>query len=343
MGKWLEKYATSVRFWIMLAVAIYLGYALYFMVYGLQFSIQLSQDQYVWSLISKNSLWWQVIYYTSEGITGSIAIVLRAFAASFAFYAAYLYWRKKDIALPSIRKNVARALLLEAGFFLAIIPSIMAAFSYNLTSEYLFYFDHTPERIVLFGTAIPILAIVLVVPPLLLKLRSKVKVEAPMQDVLKWSALTGLSYIFVVFWLNYCMLWVANMVPYTRPNQLYGLDFLLEPLNFVSFAATAFGLLAIGVAGIVTLRPALKKEPTRVNLTYLGAVMVAFGGYFLFNTIYYFLTGGFEAHPSVWYEVISPMHNPNLWAMSLIVVGVPLIIQGRVKKTLLFSPPINDS
>ncbi len=332
MGTLREKYAGSIRFWILVAVAVYLVYALYFMVYGLQFSIQLSQDQYVWGLISKNSLWWQVMYYLSEGITGSIAIVLRAFAASFAFYAAFQYWRKKDTAMPAIRKNTARALLLEAGFFLAIIPSIIAAFSYNLTSEYLFYFDHTPERIVLYGTAIPILAIVLVVPPLLLKLRAKVKNDAPKEDIAKWGALTGLAYVLVVFWLNYCLLWVANMVPYTRPNQLYGFDFLLEPINFVSFAATAFGLLAIGIAAFITLRPAIKNKFTQVNLTYLGAVMVAFGGYFLFNTLYYFLTGGFEAHPSVWYEVISPMHNPNLWAMASIAVGIPLIVKGRLNK-----------
>lgn len=135
VGKWLQEYAGSIRFWILVAVAVYLGYALYFAVYGLQFSIQLSQDQYVYSLISKNSLWWQILYYTSEGITGSIAIMLRAFAAAFAFYAAFLYWRKKDTAMPAIRKSTSRALLLEAGFFLAIIPSVIAAFGYNSTKE----------------------------------------------------------------------------------------------------------------------------------------------------------------------------------------------------------------
>jgi len=331
MGNWLEKYVGSIRFWILVAVAVYLGYALYFAVYGLQFSLQLSQDQYVYGLISKNSLWWQVLYYTSEGITGSIAIVLRAFAACFAFYSAFLYWRKKDASFPAIRKNAARALLLEAGFFLAIIPSIIAAFAYNLTSEYLFYFDHTPEHILLFGTAIPCLAIVIAAPPLLLKLRAKVKCDAPKEEILKWASLTGLSYLFVVFWFNYIMLWAANMVPYPRANQVFGLDFLLQPTNFVSFAATVFGLLAIALSGLAVLLPALKKQPTKVNLTALGAVIVAFGSYFVFNTLYYTLTGGYEAHPSVWYEVISPMHNPNLWAIALILVGVPLIVWGRKK------------
>jgi hypothetical protein len=116
-----------------------------------------------------------------------VAIVLRAVAGLFAFYAAFLWWRKKDTALPAIRKKVSTALLLEAGFFLVLIPSIIAAFAYNLTSEYLFYFDHTPEQILLYGTAIPCLAIVLVVPPLLLKLRATIKHEAPTQEIVKWS------------------------------------------------------------------------------------------------------------------------------------------------------------
>ncbi|MCL5876447.1 MAG: hypothetical protein M1540_01385 [Candidatus Bathyarchaeota archaeon] len=332
MGNWKEKYVGSIRFWILVVVAVYLGYALYFAVYGLQFSLQLSQDQYVYSMISQNSLWWRILYYLSEGITGSIAIVLRAFAASFAFYAAFLYWRKKDTSLPIIRKNAARALLLEAGFFLAIIPSVIAAFAYNSTSEYLFYFGHTPNLLVLFGTAIPCLAIVLVVPPLLLKLRSKVKAQAPAEEIVKWASLTGLGYIFVTFWFNYTMLWAANMVPYPRAGGNYGLNFLLEPLNLASFAVTVFGLLGIGFFALFTLTPAIKKQAKQVNLTYLGAAIVAFSCYFIFNTLLYALTGGYDAHPSVWYEVISPMHNPNLWAVALILVGVPLIVGGLIKK-----------
>ena len=135
----------SIRFWVLILVSVYLGYALYFAVYGLQFSLQLTSDQYVYGLVTKNPWWWIMLYYGSEGVAGSVAIVLRAVGGFFAFYAAFLWWRKKDTSLPTIRKNVCRALLLEAGFFLALIPSIIAAFAYNLTSEYLFYFDHTPE------------------------------------------------------------------------------------------------------------------------------------------------------------------------------------------------------
>ena len=332
MGKWLEKYGGSIRFWVLILVSVYLGYALYFAVYGLQFSLQLTSDHYVYGLVTKNPWWWIVLYYGSEGVAGSVAIVLRAVGGFFAFYAAFLWWRKKDASLPTIRKNVCRALLLEAGFFLALIPSIIAAFAYNLTSEYLFYFDHTPERILLFGTAIPCMVIVLVVPPLLLKLRATIKQETSSQEIIKWSALTGIAYLFVVFWFNYSMLWAATMVPYPRAYQVYGLDFLMQPTNFLSFTITFFGLLALALTALAAFQPAIQKQPQKINLTYVGIVMVAFGSYFLFNTIYYYLTGSYEAHPSVWYEVIGPLHNPNLWGLTFIFVGVPLVIQGRIKK-----------
>ena len=332
MGKWLEKYAGSIRFWILVLVSVYLGYALYFAVYGLQFSLQLTSDHYVYDLVTKNPWWWIVLYYGSEGIAGSVAIVLRAVGGFFAFYAAFLWWRKKDAAFPTIRKNACRALLLEAGFFLALIPSIIAAFAYNLTSEYLFYFDHTPERILLFGTAIPCLAIVLVVPPLLLKLRAKIKREETHQKIIKWSALTGIAYLFVVFWFNYTMLWAATMVPYPRAYEVYGLEFLMQPTNFLSFVITVFGLLALALTALVVSLPAIKKQQQKINLNNVGIIMVAFGSYFLFNTLYYYLTGSYEAHPSVWYEVIGPLHNPNLWGIAFILVGVPLIIQNKIKQ-----------
>ena len=331
MGKWLEKYAGSIRFWVLVAVIVYFGYALYFAIYGLQFGLGFISDHYVYGLVTKDPWWWIVLYYGSEGIGGSVSIVLRAFAGAFAVYAAFLYWRKKDTAMHKIRKNAATALLLESGFFLALIPSVIAAFAYNLTSQYLFYFDHTPGLLLLYGTAIPCLAIVLVVPPLLLKLRSEIKNEAVPEEIVKWSCLSGLAYLFVVFWFNYSMLWVCVTVPYPRTYQQYGFNFIFQTTNFISFALTVFGLFALASTTALTLFPAIKKQSARVNLTSVGLIMIAFGSYFVFNTLYYYLTGTYRAHPSVWYEVIGPLHNPNLWAIALIFLGVPLIAYGKRK------------
>jgi hypothetical protein len=108
--KMLEKYAGSIRFWILVVSAVYLGYALYFAIYGLNFSFDLTHNQYVYNALTRNPWWWFSLYYGSEGVAGSVAIVLRAFAGVFAFYAAFLYWRKGNAAMPTVKKNAVRAL-----------------------------------------------------------------------------------------------------------------------------------------------------------------------------------------------------------------------------------------
>jgi magnesium-transporting ATPase (P-type) len=213
-----------------------------------------------------------------------------------------------------------------------LIPSVIAAFAYYSSTEYLYYFDHTPGLLLLYGTGIPCLAMVLVIPPLLLKLRAKILRGSSSQEIIKWICLTSVAYLFVVFWFNYSMLWAGSMVPYPKAQIQYGLSFLLEPANLASFAMTVFGLFAIAVFGLLFTLPAIRKQSTKLNLGGIGAVMVAFGGYFVFNTITYYLTGGYEAHPSVWYEVIGPLHNPNLWCVAFIFLGLAVLVRSKIKK-----------
>ena len=324
-----EKHAGSVGFWIFIAVCAYLGYALYFSIYALNFSIVTFQDAYVYNLVSKNPWWWAILYYGSEGVAGTVGLILRAIGGLFAVQAAYLHWRKKDTAQQQIRRKAGTALLMETGFFIAMIPSVIAAFAYNASSEYLFYFDHTPEMLLMYGTAIPCLAMVLTMPPLLLKLRAKVMDKASNQEIIKWASFTGVAYLFVVFWFNYSMLWAAVTVPYPHLQVQYGLSFILEPANFLSFVVTVFGLLTLAVLALVFTLPATTKQPNKPNLTGIGAVTAAFGGYFIFTTVIYYLTGGYEAHPGVWYEVIGPLHNPNLWCIAFIFIGLAVIVHRK--------------
>src|SRR5512139_2051493 len=191
MGRKLEKYAGSVRFWIFIVVCAYFAYAVYFAIYGLNFSISLIYDRYVYGLVSQNPWWWAVLYYGSEGISGSVSIVLRAVGGAFATYAAYVYWRKNDGTLPPVKSGVSKALLLEACAFLALIPSVIAAFAYYSSTEYLYYFDHTPGQLLLFGTGIPCLAMVLFIPPVLLKLRATIASSSPISEIIRWSSITS--------------------------------------------------------------------------------------------------------------------------------------------------------
>jgi len=332
MGKWLEKYAGSFRFWIVVVAATYFVYAVYYAASGMRDSFGMITSQYIYNSLSQNSWWWMVLFYGSEGVSGSLAIISRAIAGAFALYAAFLFWRKKDSEKPALRKSACLALMFETLFFLALIPSIIAATTYNLTSENLFYFGHTPGILLIYGTLIPCLAIVLTVPPLLLKLRSAIKHEATNQEITKWTSLTAVAYLFVVFWFTYLMLWTGETVPYTRVYEQWGLSFVLQPANLLSFCLTVFGLLALAISALITALPAIRNRPSQLNIARVGAILVAFGSYFIFNLFYYYLTGGYNAHPSVWYEVIGPLHNPNLWAIALVFLGVPILIYSKIKR-----------
>lgn len=332
MGKRSEKRVGTIEFWIFIVICVYLGYAIYFAVYGLNFSFATATNQYVYDMISQNPWWWGILYYGSEGVAGTVGLILRAAAGIFALHSVYLYWRKKDFAQAQIKRKAGTALLLETGFFLAMIPSVLAAFTYNASTEYLYYFDHTPGQLLLYGTAIPCLAMVLAISPLLLKLRSEIIHDASIQEIIKWGSLTATSYLFVVFWFNYSMLWAAAMVPYPHAQVQYGLSFLLEPANLLSFAITVFGLFLTAMLALLFTLPAIKKQPNKANLTRIGAIITALGGYFAFTIISYYLTGGYQAHPGVWYEVIGPPHNPNLWCIAFIFLGTAIIFHSKNKK-----------
>lgn len=327
-----KKYVGSLQFWVLIVIAVYFAYGVYFAASGMRDSIGMLSNEYIYTSLLQNPWWWMVLFYGSEGVTGSISIISRAVAGAFAFYAALLYWRKKDIARSTIRKSASAALLFEAIFFLALVPSIIAAVAYNLTSENLFYFGHTPELLLLYCTVLPILAIVLIVPPLLLKLRTTIKREEPQPEIVKWACLTAVAYMFVVFWFTYCMFWMGETIPYPGVYPRWGLDFVLQPANLLSFSLTVLGLLALSIATLVTTLPAIKKQTTQLNLTHIGRILVAFGAYFIFNVFYYYFTGGYNANPSVWYEVIGPLHNPNLWTIALAFLGAAVLIHGKTER-----------
>ena len=318
---------SSIRFLILIVVAAYFTLALYWAITGVYFSTSLPSDQYIFNQLSKGPLWWMILWYTSEGIFGTVGSILRAAAGLLALYSAFLFWRKKDSALPLIRGKVSKALLLEGCYFLCLIPFTLAGFAYYLSNANLYYFDHTPGSILLYVTGIPTLMMVVVIPPLLFKLRSQIAKGAPREDVVKWSCLTSVAYILVVFWLSYSMSAVGNMIPYERTQGQYGWSFFLEPIHFVSFVFTVLGLLIIALSGLIITLPAIRKLPVRISLKRVGAVTAAFGGYFLFDILYFYLTGGYASHPNVGYEIIGPPHNPNiLWSATFLFLGLALII-----------------
>ena len=174
MGNWLKNQIGSYRFWIFVVALSYFGYALYFAVYGLGFSVGLIFDHYVFDLVTKNPWWWIILYYGSEGLFGTIAGFLRVIAGFFAVYSSYLFWKKKELAFSLIKNAVTKTLLFEAAHFVSLGLSVIGSFVYLFSDEPLYYFDGTPGLIYVLVAGVPLLLMILIVSPTLLNLRKKI-------------------------------------------------------------------------------------------------------------------------------------------------------------------------
>lgn len=316
---------------IFVAVTVFFCLALYWAIEGIIGSISYISNSYVYQKLSEGPTWWLVLYYSGEGVGGTVGLVIRAVGGFFAFYAGALFLWKKERSLPLIRGKVGAALLFEGVYFLSLIPSTITAFAYYFADGDVFYFDHTPPLILLYVAAVPTLVMVTIMPTMLFKLRSKVVGKSSSQEIVKWCSFAAFAYVLVVFWFGYSMAWLGNMVPFDRARGQYGWSFLLEPVNFLSFVVTVVGLLLIALSTLMFALSASKTLPIKIGLRGIGVVMLAFGGYFIFNLLYFYLAGGYASHPNVWYEMIGPPHNVNLWCLVFVFLGLTLLISGRTQ------------
>ena len=311
----------SLGFWVFVVVCAYFGFAQYMVYRSIIFSSDLIGNFATYQGLIKVS-WWTPVFYSSE-LVGGIGGILRAVAGFFALYSAWLFWRKKEAAFPLIRRKVGAALVLEAGYYLSLIPTVVLGFVFTSINGQVWYFGTTPVFEVLFVAGIACLAEVLIIPAVLFKLRSKIIHGSANQDIVKWSCIAGISYLFVVFWFDASMQWVGMVTT-------FGMSLLLDHINLAGFLVAVFGLFLVAMFGLIFALPAIKKLPGKLSSRRIGAVMVAFGSYFVSGILIYVLAGGFTARPYAWYEIIVP-HNANLWCVIFLFAGLPLLVRGKSK------------
>jgi hypothetical protein len=309
----------SLGFWVFIVVCAYFGFALYMFVPSALFANELISHYAVYQELIKVP-WWLVLFYASE-LGGGVGGALRLVAGFFALYSTVLFWRKKESAIPLIGGKVGTALLLEGSYYLSFIPSVVLGFVFLLTGGRLWYFDTTPVMEVFFVAGVACLLMVMAIPPLLFKLRSKILQCSSSQDIVKWSCLTCISYLFVVFWFNSSMQWVGMITT-------FGTSVLLDPIGLAGFLASVFGLFLIAIFRLMSTLPAIKKLPVKLSLRHIGVVMMALGGYFMLGMLLYVLAGGFAERPFAWYEMMVP-HNPYLWCVIFLFVGLPLVARRK--------------
>lgn len=309
----------SYRFLILIVVTAYFFYAQYMLYKSIIFSADLILNFTIYQELMQVP-WWIVVFYSSE-LGGTIGGILRSIGSVFALYCALVFFIKKQESYPRIRKKVGIALILEAGFFLFLIPTVVLGFVYPITYGNLWYFDITPVPEVFFVAGIACLALVTIIPVILLKLSSEIFADSSKTIILRWSLLGGVSYLFVVFWFDALMQWIGMIFA-------FGTNILADPLNLAGFVTSTVGLLLIAIYGLFVIYPILRKKSNYINGKKIGAIMTAFGSYFISGIIIYFLAGGFVQRPFAWYEIIVP-HNPYLWCVVFFFTGLLQIVKPR--------------
>jgi hypothetical protein len=266
--------------------------------------------------------WWIATFYSSE-LGGSIGGTMRWIASFLALYCAFVYWRNGSPSFSKIKGKLGMALLFEAVYFLFLIPSVFLGFVFPITAGKVWYFEVTPVPEVFFVAGVACLAMVLVIPPALLKLRSAILSNKQKSTLMKWGWITVLAYLFVVFWFNSAMQWTGMIAT-------WGTEILSDLWNLSGFISSAVFMLVVALLAARTLLPTIKNESVQLKPSRIVVLAVAFGGYFLFATAVYFAAGGFASHPTAWYELIVP-HNPYAWCLIFFFAGIPLLAKFRRK------------
>ncbi len=308
---------------ILIVVIAFFTIGIYDLVRSLIFSTDLITNFTTYSGYMQQA-WWTATFYSSE-LGGTIGGILHTIAATPALYAAFFYWRKGSASMPQIKNKVTAALALEAGYYLCFIPTVWLGFIFPSTGGNIWYFEVTPVNEVLFAAGFTSLAMVLIIPPLLLKLRSLVAKNAPKPDIIRWSAITAVAFLFDIFWFNFTMQWTGMLTTW-NPTEILG-----DWLNATGFVLSVVGLLAVAVLGLAALLPVIRKPQALLNPKLIGATAATLGAYFAFGVIVYFAAGGYYARRMAWYELIVP-HNPYLWCVALLPAGIPLL-WWKLKKT----------
>ena len=310
-----KSFLVSSKLWVFIVVSAYFVYSTYVLLKSLNFSGDLIVN-YATYLNLLEVPWWATLFYASE-LGGTIGGILRSIGSGFALYSALHYLKKGNLAFPKIKQTVVAALLFEAGFYLFLIPTVILGFAYPLTNGTLWYFEVTPVPEVFFVAGVACLALVAVIPFVLIKLSTKIIQGSSKQEIVKWSLIVGVSYLFVVFWFDALMQWVGMVAS-------FGSNLLFDPLNFAGFLFSAVGLFLIASFALVSVFPVIKKKTSTLRIRRVGLVMVLFGSYFVFGILIYFLAGGFAERPFAWYEIIVP-HNSYLWCVVFLFTGIPFL------------------
>jgi hypothetical protein len=102
------------------------------------------------------------------------------------------------------------------------------------------------------------------------------------------------------------------------------------PENLLSFSLTIFGMMGLTIFVALSGKKALGAEnKTKQDIKTIGAIITILGLFYLWNYLSWVFFGKDETW-SYWYLWF--LGNPNLWLLSIPMVGLPLLFEQKLTK-----------
>jgi hypothetical protein len=255
-----------------------------------------------------------------EDISASIGLVFRFAASIIALATIIFYFAKKNLTKPTTYKILRWILILEAIYWLGLLPTGAIGVQNLLRNLGTRTIMSTLNALV--TGVLPSLTESLAIPIALFISAHKLDLNKPVKGAIKWGLITGTIYI-IVFWLINTSMWIITL-------RQKGTEYLTAyPQNLLSFGLTTIGLLALAIyAAYFTKKSAKTETLQELNLPTVGAIILALGVYFLWNYLTWIFFGG-DYLWSTWYAWFLG-HTMDLWALSLPLVGLPLLFKRKV-------------
>ena len=270
-----------------------------------------------WEGLEASTSFW--IFITD--MSSLVGLISRFIGSLIAIVAYCYYFVRKGLSTDIADRVLKIVLIAEAIYWFTFITSGIWGF----TPIYDAILDD-PSNIggisFILSTGIPCMFEAIFLPISLIKIVTHLGPDKPQTGIIKWGLIGGTGYIFV-WWLNNMGLWINTIM-------IKGTNYLTNyPINMISFVSTIFGLLALGIVAIYFSKKSIGTEQVEsLNLKIIGTIIIFAGLYFLWNYIAGIIYG--TELWSVWYAWLLG-HNLDLWALSLPLLGLPLLFKNETK------------
>lgn len=246
-----------------------------------------------------------------------IGLGFRTVGSLMAVIAVLFYVCNRNLSKPEATMTLRWILVAEVAYWLSLFPSGLWGIipvSEDAVSAGLGW-------VFVIETGIPCLVDSIVVSLVLTKLFFELNPKKSAKGAIKWGLISATVLVFVC-WLDNTSNWVAALMQ-------KGIEYVtLYPINMLSFGLTSVGLLLLTLYMASITRKSFGVDNLQnLDLRKIGAVIAGLGIYFdvvYLLWIFFGSVGGW----GLWYQWILG-HNMNLWALSLPLVGVPLLFHRK--------------